>query len=151
LQDAVETLCYLASKKCLIGPSPFYMTPNSPVHLEYKYSDTLTLASDGKDSHLSARLTALDVEKVGFSRDELYTVFRLTRVVNYLKNLIDQNLTPGDEPFASALTALSAGKWETSVIKGSPPPFSSSVHALFKKYFNTVCGYKNSVSYQLVL
>ena len=85
LQDAVETLCYLANKKCLIGPSPFYMTPNSPVHQEYECSDILSLASAGRDPHFSARLTALDVEKIGFSRDELYTVFRLTRVISIVK------------------------------------------------------------------
>lgn len=149
LQDAVETLCYLANKKCLIGPSPFYLTPNSPIHLEYKHSDLLILASNGKDPHFSARLTALDVEKIGFSRDELYTVFRLTRVINHLKNLIDQNLTPDDESFANAITALSNGKWETVVEKGSPPPFSPSVHALLRRYFNTVCGYKKTESFQL--
>jgi radical SAM superfamily enzyme YgiQ (UPF0313 family) len=150
LEDAVETLCYLAQKRCLLGPSPFYLTPKSAIHKKYRHSDVIKLASAGKNPHFSARLTALDVEKTGFSRDELYTVFRLTRVINSLKNLIDQNFTPDAEPFARAITALFKGEWETSVLKGTPPPFSPTVHVLLQKHLNTVRGYKSSASIPLL-
>jgi radical SAM superfamily enzyme YgiQ (UPF0313 family) len=151
LEDAVETLCYLAEKKCLIGPSPFYLTPGSPVHSKYQSSKVLRLASAGKDPCFSARLTALDVEKAGFDRDDLYTVFRLTRVVNFLKRLIDQNLTPETEPFAGAIAALSAGEWQSLVQKGSPAPFSTSAHGHFIRYFHAICGYKSPASYRILL
>lgn len=144
LEDAVETLSYLAKRKCLIGPSPFYLTPNSPIDLQYPQSSNLIRASTGNDPHFSARLTALDVEKPGFSRDELYTVFRLARVINHLKKLLDEGQKPDQKLFKEAVTALSLGKWQTIATEGNRPPFAKSVRALMLKHLTSISGYKSS-------
>ncbi|MEE4241168.1 MAG: radical SAM protein [Desulfopila sp.] len=151
LEDAVETLCYLAQKKCLIGPSPFYMTPKSALHRKYHGTDALQPASSGKDICFSARLSALDNEKPGFGRDELYTVFRLTRVINYLKRLIDQGVSPDAEPFVGAVRALARGEWETHIEHGTAPPFSPAVHRLLLGSFTGVQGSKTRTSYDFLL
>jgi len=149
LEDAVETLCYLANRKCLIGPSPFYMTPNSPIDLQYQQSSNLIRASAGKDPHFSARLTALDVEKPGFNRDELYTLFRLSRVINHLKKLLDDGQKPDQGLFKEAVTSLSLGIWQTTAAKTSAPPFAQSVCALMQKHLTSISGYKSSNRYRI--
>jgi radical SAM superfamily enzyme YgiQ (UPF0313 family) len=151
LEDVVETLCFLALKRCLLGPSPFYLTPKSALYHRYKEGADIQRASAAKDNFFAARLTALDVEKPGFSRDELYSVFRLTRAINHLKLLIDQSFAPDSDSFAGAVAALAGGEWETVVVQGTAPPFAPSVHRLLQRHFRGVCGHKTLVCHDFTL
>jgi len=78
LESMIQTLAFNAQLPVLLGASPFYRTPSAPIArgLELNESD-----------FLRARLTALGVEHNDFSRDEIYTLFVITRVVNFLKGL----------------------------------------------------------------
>jgi hypothetical protein len=63
---------------CAAGASPFYQTPNSPI-------------ARGLDLHTSdyirARLTAMAIETPAFTREDVYTLFVTTRILNFLKGL----------------------------------------------------------------
>ncbi len=78
LDSMIQTLAFNARLPVLLGASPFYQTPNSPIArgLELNESD-----------FIKARLTALAIETKGFSRDDIYTLFVTTRIVNFLKGL----------------------------------------------------------------
>ena len=78
LDSMIQTLAFNARLPVLLGASPFYQTPNSPIArgLDLNESD-----------FIKARLTALAIETDHFTRDEIYTLFVTTRIVNFLKGL----------------------------------------------------------------
>ena len=78
LASMVQTLACNARLPVLLGASPFYQTPNSPI-------------ARGLDLHASdyirARLTAMAIETPAFTREDVYTLFVTTRIINFLKGL----------------------------------------------------------------
>jgi radical SAM superfamily enzyme YgiQ (UPF0313 family) len=84
LESMIQTLAVNAQLPVLLGASPFYRTPSAPIArgLELNESD-----------FLRARLTALGVEHHDFSRDDIYSLFVITRVINFLKGLPIQSTT----------------------------------------------------------
>ena len=78
LESMIQTLAFNARLPVLLGASPFYRTPNSPI------ARSLNL---NEDDFVRARLTALAIETEGFARDDIYTLFVTTRIVNFLKGL----------------------------------------------------------------
>jgi anaerobic magnesium-protoporphyrin IX monomethyl ester cyclase len=78
LESMIQTLAFNARLPVLLGASPFYRTPNSPI----ARGTTLT-----EKDYVKARLTALAIETDNFSRDDIYTLFLTTRIINFLKGL----------------------------------------------------------------
>jgi radical SAM superfamily enzyme YgiQ (UPF0313 family) len=78
LDSMIQTLAFNARLPVLLGASPFYRTPGAPI----ARGVTLT-----EQDYVKARLTALAVETENFQRDEIYTLFVATRVINFLKGL----------------------------------------------------------------
>jgi radical SAM superfamily enzyme YgiQ (UPF0313 family) len=78
LDSMIQTMAFNARLPVLLGASPFYQTPNSPIArgLELNESD-----------FIKARLTALAIETDAFTRDDIYTLFVATRILNFLKDL----------------------------------------------------------------
>ena len=78
LGSMVQTLAINARLPVLLGASPFYQTPSSPIArgLSLQESD-----------YIRARLTAMAIETPAFRREDLYTLFITTRVINFLKRL----------------------------------------------------------------
>jgi len=78
LDSMIQTLAFNSRLPVLLGASPFYRTPNSPIArgLELKESD-----------FIKARLTALAIETQSFTRDDIYTLFVTPRIINFLKGL----------------------------------------------------------------
>lgn len=78
LASMVQTLAFNARLPVLLGASPFYQTPQSPIArgLDLQPQD-----------YVRARLTAMAIETPHCSRDELYTLFVTTRILNFLKGL----------------------------------------------------------------
>jgi hypothetical protein len=74
----VQTLAVNAGLPVLLGASPFYRTPNAPL--------ARGLALTPVD-FVRARLTAMAVESRHFTRDDIYTLFVTTRIINFLKGL----------------------------------------------------------------
>ena len=78
LESMIQTMAFNARLPVLLGASPFYQTPNSPI------ARGLVL---NKSDFIKARLTALAIETEHFCRDDIYTLFVTTRIVNFLKGL----------------------------------------------------------------
>lgn len=79
LDSMIQTLAFAAQQPVLLGASMFYLTPNSPIAQDFpEPSET--------DIFLS-RLTAMAVETERFKRDEIFTLFVTTRILNFLKGL----------------------------------------------------------------
>jgi hypothetical protein len=74
----IQTLAFNARLPVLLGASPFYRTPNSPIARGFELHE---------DDFFKARLTALAVESNNFARDDIYTLFVTTRILNFLKGL----------------------------------------------------------------
>jgi radical SAM superfamily enzyme YgiQ (UPF0313 family) len=78
LESMIQTLAFNARLPVLLGASPFYRTPNSPIAHGMDLNE---------DDFVKARLTALAIETGNFSRDDIYTLFVTTRIINFLKGL----------------------------------------------------------------
>ena len=76
LASMIQTLAFNARLPVLLGASPFYQTPNAPIARHLDFSD---------DDYLRSRLTAMAVETDSFDREDIYTLFITTRIVNFLK------------------------------------------------------------------
>jgi hypothetical protein len=92
--DSLEDLLYLAEKRVLVGTSVFYPAPGS---LDFMRCQEMGLLPD----HLSLfRSTALPISHTT-TRLQAVTLLRLSRILNFIKSLIDQGLTLGDMVSAS--------------------------------------------------
>ncbi len=78
LDSMIQTLAFNARLPVLLGASPFYRIPNSPIARGLNLTEA---------DYVKARLTALAIETEHFSRDEIYTLFVTTRIINFLKGL----------------------------------------------------------------
>jgi radical SAM superfamily enzyme YgiQ (UPF0313 family) len=78
LDSMIQTLAFNARLPVLLGASPYYQTPNAPIArgLGLKEAD-----------YVKARLTAMAIETEEFSREDIYTLFVTTRIINFLKGL----------------------------------------------------------------
>jgi radical SAM superfamily enzyme YgiQ (UPF0313 family) len=74
----IQTLAVNARLPVLLGASPFYRTPDAPI--------ARGLALTPAD-FVRARLTAMALESRHFTRDDIYTLFVSTRMINFLKGL----------------------------------------------------------------
>ena len=83
IEEMVDTLIYLMGKKVLIGPSVYYPTPGTPLFERCKKEGILP-------RHLVQwRSSAFPIEMKEFSRLDLFTLFRLARVINFIKGKMD--------------------------------------------------------------
>ncbi|HEX4989671.1 MAG TPA: radical SAM protein [Candidatus Binatia bacterium] len=78
LESMIQTLAFNARLPVLLGASPFYRTPVSPIAHELDLKE---------EDYVKARLTAMAVETNEFRREDLYTLFIATRIINFLKGL----------------------------------------------------------------
>jgi radical SAM superfamily enzyme YgiQ (UPF0313 family) len=78
LQSMIQTLAFNARLPVLLGASPFYRTPDAPIARGLELTEA---------DYVRARLTAMAIETAAFSRDDIYTLFVTTRIINFLKGL----------------------------------------------------------------
>jgi radical SAM superfamily enzyme YgiQ (UPF0313 family) len=78
LDSMIQTLAFNTRLPVLLGASPFYRTPASPMARGLHLTE---------EDYVKARLTALAVETDEFSREDIYTLFVTTRIINFLKGL----------------------------------------------------------------
>jgi len=79
LESTVRTLTFMARLPVLIGSSPFYLTPNSPISAKFP--------PPTEEDIFKSRLTALAIESEDFKRENLYTLFVTARILNFLKGI----------------------------------------------------------------
>ncbi len=90
--ETAETLAYLGRLPALVGASPFYLAPGSPLAED--------LPAPGQAELVRARLTALGASAEEGERDRVYTLFVTARILNFLKGLPTAG---ADLPLAQAL------------------------------------------------
>lgn len=78
LASMVHTLAFNIRLPVLLGASPFYRIPNSPIASEMVLND---------NNFVTARLTAMGVNDADVKREDIYSLFIITRIVNFLKGL----------------------------------------------------------------
>ncbi len=94
LESMIQTLVFNARQPVLMGASMFYMTPNSPIARPF--------GEMSEENIFKSRLTAMAWETDSFKREDIFTLFITTRILNFLKGLdlkIDLTL---DEAIAQA-------------------------------------------------
>ena len=82
VQSSLDDLLYLAQKRTLIGLSIFYPAPGS---LDYRMCEEMNLLPE---SFSLMRSTALPINDTT-SRIEAATLLRLSRILNFMKHLMD--------------------------------------------------------------
>lgn len=78
LESMIQTLAFNARLPVLLGASPFYRTPDAPIAAGLNLTE---------EDYLRARLTAMAVETDEFCREDIYTLFITTRIIDFLKGL----------------------------------------------------------------
>jgi radical SAM superfamily enzyme YgiQ (UPF0313 family) len=78
LDSMIQTLAFNARLPVLLGASPFYRTPASPIARGFHLTE---------EDYVKARLTAMAVETDAFRREDIYTLFVTTRIINFLKGI----------------------------------------------------------------
>jgi anaerobic magnesium-protoporphyrin IX monomethyl ester cyclase len=94
--EIIDTILFLMGRRCLPGPSLFYLAPNSPV-----FDDNAT--GFDKDAYKTMRSSAMFPINPLLPRSTLYTFMKLVRFINYVKHVLDRE--PGLEKL-SDLAAL---------------------------------------------
>ena len=84
IEEMADTLIYLMGKRVLIGPSIYYPTPGTPLSERCKREDLLPL------HQCQWRSSAFPIETREFSRIDLVTLFRLARLINFIKGKMDE-------------------------------------------------------------
>lgn len=83
-EEMVDTLIYLMGRRVLIGPSVYYPTPGTPLFEKCKENGFLP-------SHPSQlRSSALPIETENFNRLDIITLFRLARLIDFIKGKMDE-------------------------------------------------------------
>lgn len=79
LPSMIKTLTLNSKLPVLLGASPFYLIPHSPIARHF---------SNPTDADIvKARLTAMAIETKDFRRSDIYTLFLTTRILNFLKGI----------------------------------------------------------------
>jgi radical SAM superfamily enzyme YgiQ (UPF0313 family) len=79
LDSMIRTLLLNTGLPVLLGASPFYLNPGSPLARAFPPPSPTDL--------LKSRLSAMAVETDLFSREDIYTLFISTRIINFFKRL----------------------------------------------------------------
>ena len=93
LDSMIQTLVFNARQPVLMGASMFYMTPNSPIARPFGEMPEAEV--------FKSRLTAMAWETDSFKREDIFTLFITTRILNFLKGL----KVNGEAAIEEALTA----------------------------------------------
>ncbi len=144
LLDVIDTVMYLMEKPVLIGPSVYYPTPGTK-----KYNDCIKqglIEIEDFDLYCS---TAISVETKHLNRLSIVTIFRLCRLINSIKKLLDDdvltyfcltNLLKNQMPFEELLNNNNDNSYSIkSRTKVKPIEFNL---LLIKLFFLTKAVYK---------
>jgi len=79
LDSMIRTLCLNSRLPVILGASPFYLTPNTAIAQRFP--------GQTEEDMVRSRLTALGLETDQFGREDIYTLFIITRIINFFKGL----------------------------------------------------------------
>lgn len=78
LESMIQTLRFNAGQPVLMGASLFYLTPNSPIAANFPERNESDI--------FLARLTSMAIPSEYFEREDIYSLFIITRMLNFLKS-----------------------------------------------------------------
>jgi radical SAM superfamily enzyme YgiQ (UPF0313 family) len=84
IEHILDTITFLMGKRLLLGPSIFYLVPNSEVYHQHMANN-----KDFGQQFKLMRSSAMIPVNPNLSRDSLYTLMKLVRFVNLVKRLLD--------------------------------------------------------------
>jgi radical SAM superfamily enzyme YgiQ (UPF0313 family) len=141
IEEMVDTLIYLMGKQVLIGPSVYYPTPGTPLFEKCREENLLS------PHQLQWRSSAFPIETEDFNRLDIVTLFRLARLINFIKGKIEEKeLDEGMtwEELHKALRDKVRPKQEDKVeVKGE-------VENNSEDYVNTPCAMRSALSGNVV-
>lgn len=85
-EDLLKTMCFLSQRRCLLGPSVYYLHPMNPLNEEI-------LGPNWKEKVAYMRSSTLLSANGEFSRLSLFTVLKLCRFINLVKREVDKAKT----------------------------------------------------------
>lgn len=86
--QVLETIIFLMDKRVLLGPSIFYLAPGSPIFER-------TVGEEWQPLLKSLRSSAMLPSNPLFQRTTTFTLMKLVRFVNYIKDLLDRQEISG--------------------------------------------------------
>jgi len=156
VEHILDTIIFLMGKKLLLGPSIFYLAPNSSVYSR--------LAPDLQDTNHYFKLmrsSAMVPLNPSIPRDSLYTLMKLVRFVNLVKGLLDGSNVPTRLSDILELPAVTKNDRDRQVLSALlnekqliwfdsshgtflPEPHSSAIVRLFfhRAKNKSICGFK---------
>ncbi|XDD52073.1 radical SAM protein [Leptospira sp. WS92.C1] len=78
LDSMIQTLQFNATQPVLMGASLFYLTPNSPIASGFSERNEADI--------FLARLTSMAISSEHFEREDIYSLFIITRILNFFKS-----------------------------------------------------------------
>jgi radical SAM superfamily enzyme YgiQ (UPF0313 family) len=101
--DVIGTLLFLMSKRVLPGPSVFYLAPGSSLFNNAADRDEAKRMQSLRSSYM------MEVNPL-FPRNTIYTLMKLTRFINFVKNCLDRE--PSLHKLSDLTEFLKSGKEE---------------------------------------
>lgn len=156
IESMVQTMNFGARLPVLLGASMFYMTPNSPIAKNYA-------PDPSEEDVFLSRLTAMHFETPLVKREQVYTLFMTTRIINFLKGLdfedgdtIESLL---DKPHADIKTQLGidilkhllSSEKLSFATKNGWVENSAFDRALFDQVWSSLCHIKNRKNQKIML
>ncbi len=86
VKHILDTIIFLMGKRLLLGPSIFYLAPNSEAYRNFTADH-----SDAVYPFRMMRSSAMVPVNPNLPRDTLYTLMKLVRFVNFVKRLLDSS------------------------------------------------------------
>ncbi|HOP85186.1 MAG TPA: cobalamin-dependent protein [Syntrophorhabdaceae bacterium] len=121
LKHILDTMIFLSGRRCLLGPSAFYVVPKID-------ACEMVLGSNWKEKMKYMRSSVLIPVNPDLSRTTLFTVMKLARFINFLKSLADKY-----------------GSMDVSEIKNTP--FELSNNNIIKEIFTALINEKRFMAY----
>jgi len=88
IKQMLDSILFLTELPVLIGPSFFYLVPNTPIFNQLKNHHQIPT-----DKQMF-RSSYMPYETENFQRKDLITLFRITRIVNFMKEINYLEITP---------------------------------------------------------
>ena len=88
--DALDSILFLAKLPCLIGPSFFYLVPGTETFNKCQYENKIP------ENPICFRSTYFPVSTENFNREHAMTLFRICRILNFIKKIPATDYQPGN-------------------------------------------------------
>jgi hypothetical protein len=103
IENNLRAILFLADLPVLIGPSLFYLVPGTPIFDELQNQGQIPAAVR------CYRSSFFPYERADFSRESALTLFRICRIINFLKAIKEYNYQPAKYQIINNTIAMPPG------------------------------------------